>query len=192
MTTTQPAGSLDEVLALYERWGAERYDEELRQLDHALQTAALAHAAGAADALVAAALLHDVGHLLDLADGGGHRDRTVDLRHEARGAAYLAVLFPPAVTAPIALHVRAKRYRVAVDPTYASQLSPGSTASLARQGGPLTSEEVAAFEANAGWADAVALRGWDDQGKVDGLEVPDLASWRPLLERVRSAPRTSP
>jgi predicted HD phosphohydrolase len=60
-------------------------------------------------------------------------------------------------------------------------LSPGSTASLARQGGPLTDDEVAAFETNPGWADAVALRGWDDQGKVDGLAVPDLASYRPLL-----------
>lgn len=176
------ASSIDEVLALYERWGAALYDEELRQLDHALQTAALARAAGADDALVAAALLHDVGHLLDLADGDGTRDRTVDLRHEARGAAYLAGLFPPAVTAPIALHVRAKRCRVAVDPRYAAVLSPGSTASLARQGGPMDAAEVAAFEANPGWADAVALRGWDDQGKVDGLEVLDLASYRTLLE----------
>jgi gamma-butyrobetaine dioxygenase len=176
------AGSLDEVIALYERWGTARYDEEVRQLEHALQTAALARAAGAADALVAAALLHDVGHLLDLADGEGHRDRTTDLRHEARGATWLASLFGPAVTGPIALHVRAKRYRVAVDPTYAAALSPGSTASLVRQGGPMDADEVAAFEGNPGWADAVALRGWDDQAKVDDLVVPDLASHRPLLE----------
>ncbi|MGQ0832808.1 MAG: HD domain-containing protein, partial [Microthrixaceae bacterium] len=108
--TAAVATSIDEVLHLYERWGTERYDEEIRQLEHALQTAALAAADGSDEALVAAALLHDVGHLLDLADGDGTRDRTVDLRHEARGAAYLAALLPPAVTAPIALHVRAKRY----------------------------------------------------------------------------------
>lgn len=178
------ATSIDEVIELYERWGAQRYDEELSQLAHALQTAALAGAAGADDALVAAALLHDVGHLLDLADGEGSRDRTVDLRHEARGAAYLAGLFSPAVTAPIALHVRAKRYRVAVDPAYADVLSPGSTASLARQGGPMDADEVAAFEANPGWADAVALRGWDDQGKAHDLETSDLASYRGLLTDV--------
>ena len=33
---------LADVLALYERWGSERYDEDVAQLDHALQTAARA------------------------------------------------------------------------------------------------------------------------------------------------------
>lgn len=176
------ATTVDGVLALFERWGGQRYDEELSQLSHALQTAAHARAAGAADSLIAAALLHDVGHLLDLADGDGQRDRSVDLRHEARGSSFLASLFPPAVTAPIALHVRAKRYLVAMDPTYHGSLSAGSQASLARQGGPLDAGEVAAFERNACWVDAVALRRWDDAGKEFELEVPPLASYRPLLE----------
>lgn len=180
------APSIDDVLALYRKWGAQLYDEELRQLDHALQTAALAQSAGSERSLVAAALLHDVGHLLDLADGDGTRDRTIDLRHEARGSAYLAGLFPASVTAPIALHVRAKRYLVAVEASYAAVLSRGSTASLARQGGAMSASEVAAFETNPGWADAVALRRWDDQGKVDGLDVPDLESYRPLLESLTS------
>jgi phosphonate degradation associated HDIG domain protein len=183
--TAATAGSLVEVIDLYEHWGTERYDEEVFQLEHALQTAALARAAGAADPLVAAALLHDVGHLLELADRDGPRDRTTDQRHEARGSAWLAGLFPPAVTAPIALHVRAKRYLVTVDPKYAAGLSPGSTASLIRQGGPLDPAAVTAFEGNPGWSDAVALRRWDDQAKVDGLDVPDLVSYRPLLESVR-------
>ena len=102
--------------------------------------------------------------------------------NEARGSAWLAALFPPEVTAPIALHVRAKRYLVTVDPTYAAILSPGSTASLERQGGALDPDEVVSFEANPGWRDAVALRRWDDQAKIDGLAVPDLASYRPLLD----------
>ena len=88
------------------------------------------------------------------------------------GSAWLAGLFPPAVTAPIALHVRAKRYLCAVDPSYLAVLSPGSVASLERQGGPLSADEVAAFEANPGWEDAVALRRWDDQAKVPDLPVP--------------------
>jgi gamma-butyrobetaine dioxygenase len=65
---------------------------------------------------------------------------------------------------------------------YAAGLSPGSIRSLARQGGPHSPAEAAAFESAPGSADAVALRRWDDAGKVDGLAVPGLATYRPLLE----------
>jgi phosphonate degradation associated HDIG domain protein len=186
--------SIDRVLDLYRTWGLDHYDEEISQLDHALQTAALARHAGASDELVVASLLHDVGHLLDLersADGEAHPRQAprrqpddADLAHEATGARYLAPLFPPSVTAPIALHVRAKRYRCAVDRAYADGLSAGSTRSLVQQGGPMTPDEAAAFERLPGFGDAVALRGWDDGGKVDGLEVPPLDDYRALLERV--------
>ncbi|CAN5400103.1 HD domain-containing protein [soil metagenome] len=184
----ESAASIDEVLALYERYGAERYDEDLRQTDHALQTAALAVRDGAADELVVAALLHDVGHLLDLARGGATGRPSVetgqDLAHEAVGARYLAGLFPPAVTGPIALHVRAKRYRCAVEPGYHATLSAGSVRSLVVQGGPMSSTEVRVFERNPASAGAVRLRGWDDGGKVDGLEVTPLSSYVELLARV--------
>jgi gamma-butyrobetaine dioxygenase len=179
------AASVDDVLALFDGWASERYDESVSQLDHALQTAALARASGASDELVAACLLHDVGHLLELRDDGARDgDVDVDLGHESRGARWLASIFPPAVTAPIALHVAAKRYRCAVDPEYHDGLSEGSARSLVRQGGPMSPDEVARFEAMPGHADAVALRGWDDGGKVDGLEVPDIASYATLLASV--------
>lgn len=183
-----PAASVDEVMELYLGWGAQHYDEELSQTEHALQCAALARAEGADDALVVAALLHDVGHLLELAGRDGRGDLPVDDRgHEAVGARYLSVLFGPEVTAPIALHVRAKRYLCAVDPQYLSGLSAGSTRSLALQGGPADPDEVARFESNPGFDAAVRLRRWDDGGKVDGLEVPDLDGYRDLLERMRAA-----
>ena len=178
------ATSVGEVLELYERYGAGRYDEALSQLAHAEQTAALARAASASDAVVTAALLHDVGHLLEVAEREGPRDRTVDHRHEAVGAAWLAPLFGPDVTAPIALHVRAKRYLCAVDPSYVELLSPGSIASLERQGGALEAADVEAFEGNPGWEGAVALRRWDDQAKVVDLDVPSIGSYRPLLEAI--------
>ena len=177
--------TLDDVFSLYERYGARLYDEELMQRSHAEQTAARARATGASDALVAAALLHDVGHLLELAEQNGPRDRSTDQCHEARGSAWLAALFPPSVTAPIALHVRAKRYRVTLDPSYRDALSAGSVASLERQGGALRPEEMAAFEANPGWEDAVTLRGWDDQAKDLTIEVEPFTTYRPLLEDLR-------
>jgi predicted HD phosphohydrolase len=167
--------TLDEVLGLYERWGAERYDEEVGQLDHALQTAALAASAGAADALVAAALLHDAGHLLAL------RVRQHLGPHERTAPAFLAALFPESVTAPIALHVAAKRYLCAAEPDYHAGLSAGSQRSLRRQGGPMSAGEVARFETTTAWVDAVALRRWDDAGKVEGAAVPGLPRYEPLL-----------
>jgi [1-hydroxy-2-(trimethylamino)ethyl]phosphonate dioxygenase len=152
-----------ELLDLYERWGAEHYDEEVGQLDHALQTAALAASGGAAEPLVAAALLHDAGHLLALSGGPAGP-------HERTGSAFLAELFPAA-----------KRYLCAVEPDYHVGLSAGSQRSLRRQGGPMATGELAAFRATPRWADAVALRRWDDAGKVDGAAVSGLASYEPLL-----------
>ena len=185
-----PAASVDEVLALVARWGAEPYDEALPQIEHGLQCAALARGAGAADELVAAALLHDVGHLLevdgaattDLPDADG-RDR----RHEALGARYLSSLFGPKVTGPIALHVQAKRYLVATEPGLLDELSDGSRASLVRQGGPLDADGVARFAAHPGAPDAIALRRWDDAAKVVGLDVPGLDDYLELLEGLAQA-----
>lgn len=193
-----PAASVDEVLALFHDFARDPYDEEVSQLDHALQTAALAVAEGAGDELVAAALLHDVGHLLALRDDAslaeapsGERSASapdgdgVDLRHEARGVRWLASLFPPTVTGPIALHVAAKRYICAIDGGYEVLLSAGSRASLVRQGGPMEPDEVERFRAMPSHVDAVRLRRWDDAGKqTEGIEVAALAAYGPLLERV--------
>ncbi len=98
--------------------------------------------------------------------------------------AVLAALFPPAVTDPIVLHVRAKRYLCAIDPDYHDTLSSGSRRSLERQGGPLSPRDLAGFEALSGSEAAVRLRRWDDGGKVDGLRVEPLDSYRSLLAGV--------
>ncbi len=179
------AASVGEIVTLYERYAGDAYDERVSQLDHALQTAALARADGASDELVAAALLHDVGHLFHLAANDGRWvPADEDLAHESIGARYLSGVFGPAVTGPVALHVAAKRYRCAVDPSYRATLSPGSVRSLELQGGPMSADEVAEFEAVAGSDDAARLRGWDDAGKVDGLDVVPFEAYRPLLDRL--------
>ena len=174
---------VDEIFELFARRGGEAYFGELvSQLEHALQTVQQAEEAGAPDTLIAAALLHDIGHLLhqlpeDIADHG------VDGWHERVGARWLARYFPEAVTEPIRLHVAAKRYLCAVDAEYQRQLSAASIQSLALQGGPMSEAEVREFEAMPYVRDAVRLRRWDDQAKVIGWKTEDLTQYEPLLEK---------
>ena len=159
------AAAVEAILALYLARGHERYGERVTQLDHALQCASLAAGEGAAVSLVAAALLHDYGHLID--DRGHMAERDgLDGAHEAVGAAALAAWFGPAVTAPVALHVAAKRYLCAVEPGYFEALSPASKLSLELQGGAFDPDEAAAFIARPFAQDAVRLRRWDDWGKA--------------------------
>jgi phosphonate degradation associated HDIG domain protein len=184
----RPLRDVDEVVDLYLRWGRRHYDDRVSQLDHALQCAALAHGAGADDSLVAASLLHDIGHLIELEEADGRMgDLTIDRRHEATAVRMLAGLFPPSVTAPIALHVDAKRYLCAVEPSYASTLSPGSVRSLATQGGPMGGDEIARFEAMPAHRDACDLRRWDDLGKVNGITVEPLDHYVPMLRSLAVA-----
>jgi [1-hydroxy-2-(trimethylamino)ethyl]phosphonate dioxygenase len=171
--------SIDELFELYETLGDRTYGESITQNEHALQCAALARDAGASDALIVAALFHDVGHLaLDNPDVDLARD---DDDHEARGARILAPLFGPRVAQPVALHVTAKRWRCTREPEYHDRLSTASRATLIAQGGLLSDEECQRFEGHPGFDDALALRTWDDTGKVEGLRVGALRDWEPLV-----------
>jgi len=155
--------------------------EVVTQWEHACQAACLAERAGVAAALVVAALAHDVGHLLHgLPDDAP--DRGVDDVHERLGAAWLDRFFPEAVTAPVRLHVPAKRYLCTVEPTYLAGLSPPSLTSLAIQGGPMTAAEVADFERLPFFADAVRLRRWDDEAKVRGLATLPFSHFKPHFD----------
>jgi gamma-butyrobetaine dioxygenase len=140
--------------------------------EHMLQAGALAEVAGAEDPLVAAALLHDIGHLLGAADS----------RHSEAGARWLSQWFGEAVTEPVRLHVAAKRYLCAVDPGYLGLLSAESVRTLSRQSGPMSAAEVAAFEALPHARDAVAVRRWDDKAKDPAVTAPRFAHFAPLLE----------
>ena len=173
---------VDDIMRLFARRGASAYHgEAVSQAEHALQAAELAEQEGAPDALVVAALLHDVGHLLDGQDEDlAHRG--IDGRHEEAGSHWLARHFGPEVIEPIRLHVAAKRYLCAVDPAYRNGLSPASRLSLSVQGGPMGDEERTQFEANPYYRDAIRLRHWDDTAKVPGLEVPGLGHYHDRLD----------
>ncbi|MFJ4713721.1 inositol oxygenase family protein [Streptomyces sp. NPDC088785] len=142
--------------------------------DHALQTAALLRRSHPSDKeLQVAGLVHDLGHLLRPGDDAGHARTAADA---VRG------LLGDRVAHLIRLHVPAKRYLAAVEPSRA--LSPQSALTLAAQGGPMTPAEVAAYEADPHGAAAVELRQADDAGKVVGLDAGLLEDWRPLLTLV--------
>ena len=166
-----------EALALFADHGAVTYAERVTMEQHARQAAALACAAGAEDALVLAALLHDVGHFLDQPDSEfGVTD------HGTTGGAWVAARFVDAVSEPVRLHVAAKRYRCFVDAGYEAELSPASVGTLRLQGGAMSAIEAEAFEAEPFALSGGAIRGLDEGGKVAGVDIPSVEYWRPLLE----------
>ena len=175
------------ILAFFERRGADGYSgEAVTQEAHALQSAALAEAAGADDALVVAALLHDLGHLIHNA-GESLAVRGIDARHEVIAATWLARHFGPAVVEPVRLHVPAKRYLCATDAGYHAALSPASQRSLAVQGGAFDAAEADRFAALPFAQDAVALRRWDDLAKIPDAPTRRLDEYRTMISRVAAA-----
>jgi phosphonate degradation associated HDIG domain protein len=185
---------IDRIFTLFREKGNGAYfGEAVTETEHALQCAYLAEQSGATPELVAAALLHDVGHLLHgLPENVA--ERGIDGRHEEAGAEWLARHFGPAVVDPVRLHVAAKRYLCAVEPNYHAGLSAASQASLRLQGGSMSAAEVRRFEQEPWLRSAVGLRRWDDHAKVPGLVVPGLEHYRPCLEAflaTHSTPRAS-
>lgn len=189
MTTTVPewpakssADFIEQLFSWLKIEGKTHYDDSVNQLEHALQTAYLAERARDADSAVAAALLHDVGHLLVVE----HTRRTdfleADERHEQCGANWLAQMFPRDVSEPVRGHVIAKRFLCAVDRDYYHRLSDASKRSLELQGGPLSDEQVLEADASPLLQVAVRLRQRDDAAKSPGRKVPPLEHYRPLLE----------
>jgi len=179
---------IDRIEALFTEYGATAHDgahrESVSALEHALQCAQLAEWANADAPLVAAALLHDIGHFIVVDPEGDD----IDDVHELRALPFLAEGFGANVVEPIRLHVQAKRYLVATDPGYAATLSPASVHSLALQGGPMSLDEQHLFEELPFAQQAIALRRWDDQARQPGKQTPPLAYYLALLDEVQQQP----
>jgi len=175
-------GTYAQVERLFADFGMHAYlGEAVTQQEHALQTADLAQRDSATDALVIAALLHDVGHIL-AEDAHGAFHSSVDAHHDDIGADWCEARFGKDVAEPVRWHVQAKRFLVASDPSYLSTLSEASLHTLRLQGGPMTNEELNDFRHRSGFDAAIQLRLWDDLAKVPGLEVPSLASYQELID----------
>ena len=174
---------VDDIMSLFARRGAVAYHgEAVSQTEHALQAAELRLSKREhPTTLIVAALLHDVGHLLD----GQDEDlaaRGLDGRHEEAGCAWLAEHFGPeqslslfGCTSPPSV------ISVPSTPAILRAFSLPHAAALSLQGGPMTTEEIADFESNPSTQDAVRLRHWDDTAKVPGLNVPGLDHYRERL-----------
>ena len=190
MTAPQTSPKLDRsnivafIADIFERRGAESYlGEKVSMSEHMLQGAVLAETEGASEELVAAALLHDIGHYTSEFGPMSLGDER-DNYHEESGAKVLAPFFPPVITECVRLHVPAKRYLCATDKAYYDRLSEASKHTLMLQGGPMSAEEVAAFERNPFHREAVRVRIWDDEGKRPGVKTPEFRHYMPLLQRV--------
>jgi phosphonate degradation associated HDIG domain protein len=172
---------------IFERRGADSYlGEQVTMSEHMLQAAALAEESGAGDELIAAALLHDIGHYThefpeDAQDAG------IDTHHDAAGAAVLAPFFPQLVTDCVRHHVAAKRYLCATDPGYFDRLSPVSVHTLRLQGGPMTPAEAAAFRDHPHLDPILQVRLWDEAAKIPGKPTPPFSHYAPMLQGVVDA-----
>lgn len=183
--TPLDAGNIVAFIAdIFHRRGADSYlGEPVTMSEHMLQAALLAEKAQAGDALIAAALLHDIGHYTSEFPPDA-QDQGIDNRHNEAGAAVLAPYFPKSVTECVRHHVPAKRYLCATDPDYFARLSEASVLTLKLQGGPMDAEEVAAFRQLPELNDIVRVRVWDDEAKVAGRKTPPFDHYRPLLQRL--------
>lgn len=175
--------SLEEIARLYAARGGLAYGENVSQLEHALQCAALAQAHG--PALTVAALLHDIGHLFD----GEEHALLADDRHQLAGARALSGLFGDEVCQPIALHVAAKRYLCFREPDHFATLSAASRETLRLQGGVFDAAAADAFERRPYWREAVALRRFDDWGKQEDKAAPrSFEDYMPLMRSLLLSP----
>ncbi|MBA2113049.1 phosphonate degradation HD-domain oxygenase [Bremerella alba] len=175
------------IVQLFRDRGDSDYGHEaVTQLEHALQAATLALENNATSELIAAALLHDIGHLLhDLPEDAP--DQGIDDHHERVGYHFLKSHFGPATYQPVRMHVDAKRYLCAARRGYHETLSEPSQVSLRIQGGPMNEAEVAQFESNPHYQAAIDLRIWDDTAKDPKMKTPPLESFEPHLRRAAEA-----
>jgi 2-amino-1-hydroxyethylphosphonate dioxygenase (glycine-forming) len=187
MTNKEDMEVVDEIENLYKEYGQSDYiGERVTQLEHALQTAALAEEVmGNDDEFIVACLLHDIGHLLGVKYNWEEMKDLGILHHEQRGADWLAQRgFPPEVTELVRNHINPKRYLLSIDPVYRAQLSEASIGTLEFQGGLMTSQEIVEFEQQPLFARYVQLRKLDDCAKIVGKKTYDFSEYREKLLKV--------
>ena len=172
-----------QIFEAFETRGSERYGEEgVTQMQHALQCGHLAIRANANATLIAAALLHDIGHILDEGEMSEDNGENLDDKHESRGYHFLEEHFGKAIADPVRLHVIAKRYLCTKNPDYEKKLSPTSLKSFHDQGGKMSTDDCREFESEPFYREALQLRQWDDTAKDASAVTPSLEDFERYIE----------
>jgi [1-hydroxy-2-(trimethylamino)ethyl]phosphonate dioxygenase len=175
----------EHVIRLFEQRGQGRYgSEQVSQLQHALQCAVFAKRQGAGSAMIAAALLHDLGHIIDHQPMPESDNQNLDDAHEQRAYQWIKSNFGKSVADPVRLHVAAKRYLCTVEPEYLAKLSPASLKSFHDQGGLMSQSQIDDFRDEPFAFEAVELRRWDDLAKDPTMQTPAIDDFAPLLDHL--------
>ena len=181
LTTDNIVAFLADIFA---RRGNEEYlGEAVTMAEHMLQGAHFAEAANEPEAVIVAALLHDIGHFVS-EFGTFSMEDTQDRHHEEAGAQALEPFFPMLVVDCVRFHVAAKRYLCATRSEYFNRLSEASVHSLSLQGGPMNVEEVAAFKGKSNLRDIIKVRYFDDEGKKASMKTESFLHYMPMVQRV--------
>ncbi len=183
-----PKLNADNIVAfigdVFDRRGGEEYlGEPVTMAEHMLQGATIGEKNGKSDEVIAAVLLHDIGHFISEFGTFSMKD-TEDRFHENAGAELLTPYFPKVVTECVKNHVSAKRYLCAVKPSYFERLSEASIHSLKLQGGPMSAEEVSKFEKNPFLKEIIQVRYLDESGKVKDMETHEFKHFSQLLQNL--------
>ncbi|WP_170391248.1 (R)-1-hydroxy-2-trimethylaminoethylphosphonate oxygenase [Ruegeria arenilitoris] len=172
------------IADIFDRRGGEEYlGEPVTMAQHMLQGATIAEQNGMPEEIIVGALLHDIGHFTS-EFGTYHPDDTVDRHHEDAGAEVLERFFPSVITDCCRYHVAAKRYLCATRPEYFNRLSAASIHTLDLQGGPMSAEEVAAFEANPNLKEIIQVRYLDEAGKRPDMDTHGFDHFAPMVQRM--------
>ena len=183
MSALEAASTAEEIITLYQLHGGEEYaGEKVSQLEHMVQAAELARVHTRDEEVVLAAFLHDIGHICVSAQITDKMWKWGIKDHEEVGAMYLMEKgFSRKVVRLVESHVAAKRYLTFKDAAYYDQLSDASKATLEEQGGRMDAEEAAAFESYPLFDLIIQMRLWDEQAKVENMELPDLAFYKRMI-----------
>lgn len=145
--------------------------ENVSQYEHGLQAAYFAKKMTDNPKVWLAALLHDIGHLIDNeVINRMYTNKGEDLgvkNHEKIGADYLRKLgLDEEICLLVENHVNTKRYLCGKDQSYVTQLSESSKKTLfEHQGGVMTESELIKFESDPLYKEHLLLRKCDELAK---------------------------